>query len=339
MLKIFLKGQRSNRTPLSYPEYIDLFKRSIRYSQGPEDADILVYSSFMDIHDEEEELQLIIAKRPDIKLVILSEEPLWDSLWSEDCFSKQGVVKVGEREVSYVFLNHWTSEIFDFEALPYFITTNNDYFARYGFLFNRNRDYNDSDLRALWDTALNQVAFYAEFQDQTEFDAGFPEYDVSGLVRFRTRVAQGVNGNGVVRVGKRWGNSTVRQLLPDWHLDKLAGLDRRSFIISGIENTHQWNYVSEKIFDAYAAIGVPLYCASSFHAVNRLVSPGSFINLYNLSVDEAVETICAFEPGTEFIENYRASQSMLADLFSRPENLVRERSRVVSEVVSELKTI
>ena len=85
------------------------------------------------------------------------------------------------------------------------------------------------ELKSLWENAPNRVAFYAEFQDDAQFDAYFPEYDVWGLCRYRTLVAQGMNGDGVVRVGKRWGDTTVRQLLPDWHLDKLAALDHRAF--------------------------------------------------------------------------------------------------------------
>jgi hypothetical protein len=109
--------------------------------------------------------------------------------------------------------------------------------------------------------------------------------------------------------------------------------------VSGIENTHQWNYVSEKIFDAFATMAIPLYFAGSFHAVNRLVSPESFLNLYGLSVDQAVEQICSFRPDNEFIDAYRASQTMLAKTFSQPKALVQERRRIVSEVISEIEAL
>jgi hypothetical protein len=339
MKKIYFKGQRSNRTPMSYPEYKKLFQRTIEYSLKPEDADFLIYSCFMDIQDDGKEIQRIFAQRPDIRLVILSEEPLWDSLWSKDCFSKKGSIQIGNHIYPYTYLNHWTTRIYDFEKIPYFITTCDDYFARYAFYFIRNSAFTKRDLKKLWQTAPNQIAFYAEFQDQPQFDIYFPEFDVWGLCRYRTLIAQGINIDGVVRIGKRWGNTVVRQLLPDWHLDKLAGLDKRSIMVSGIENTHQWNYVSEKIFDAFATLGVPLYFAGSYHEASCIVPPGSFLNLYGLSVDDAIEKICSFRPDSEFIDTYCAAQSMLADTFSQPEFLVQERFRVVSEVISELSRI
>lgn len=339
MIKICLKGQRSNRTPLSYPEYNALFQNRIEYSDKPEDADLLIYSCFMDIRDEADEIKRIFAQRPEIRLVILSEEPLWDSLWSNDCFTKKGTIQIGEYNHPYTFLNHWTTNIYDFEYIPYFITTSDDYFARYAFMFNRNQAYKESELKSLWNNVSAQISFYAEFQDDRQFDAYFPEYDVWGLCRYRTLVAREIKSDGVVRVGKRWGNTKARQLLPDWHLDKLAGLDRQSFMVSGIENTHQWNYVSEKVFDAYAVLGIPLYYANPYHGVFRFASEESFLNLYGLTVEQAVDRICSYKVTREFIDAYRAAQSILAKIFSQPMFLVNERMRVVSEVVSEIEAI
>jgi len=339
MKKIYLKGQRSNRTPLSYLAYKKLFQSMVDYSPKPEDADFLIYSCLMDIQNDGEEINRIFAARPNIRLVILSEEPLWDSLWSGDCFLKKNRIRIGDEEYPYTFLNHWTTRIYDFEKIPYFITTSDDYFTRYAYLFNRNRAFKKDELKSLWNTAPNQLAFYAEFEDHTQFDVYFPEYDVRGLCRYRTLIAQGINRDGVIRIGKRWGDTVVRQLLPDWHLDKLAALDKRSFMVSGIENTHQWNYVSEKLFDAFATLAVPLYFAGSFHAATRLVPPESFLNLYVLSVEDAIAKIRSFIPDHEFIDSYCAAQSTLADTFSRPEYLVQERLRVVSEVISELEAL
>jgi hypothetical protein len=339
MKKIFLMGQRSNRIPLAYQEYRRLFQQVFEYTLKPDDADFLVYSCLMDVKNDIDEIERIYSLKTDIRLVILSEEPLWDSLWSGDCFSKNGGFRIGGREYSFIFLNHWTTKIYDFEKIPYFITTCDDYFARYSFLFTRSRGIKASDLKSLWENAPIRVTFYAEFQDNAEFDAYFPEYDVWGLCRYRTLVAQGIKRDGVVRIGKRWGDTPARQLLPDWHLDKLAALNRRSFIVSGIENTHQWNYVSEKIFDAYAAVAIPLYFSAPFHGVIRFVSPESFINLYGLSIEQAVSKILSFIPDANFFDAYLDAQQNLFSVFSQPRNLIEERQRVVSEVLSEFEAL
>ena len=224
---------------------------------------------------------------------------------------------VGEREYPCVFLNHSTTRIFDFEKIPYFLTTSDDYFARYSFLFTRNCTLKAEELKSLWANATIRVAFYAEYRDEDRFDVDFPEHDVRGLCRYRTMVAKTAKGDGILRVGKGWGSKIVRQLLPDWHLDKLAALDRHSFIVSGIDNTHQWNYISEKIFDAFAVLAVPLYFGSRTHGVMRIVPAESFINVYGLTVEQAVEKIRSFKPDKNFIDQYCEAQSMLAETFSQ----------------------
>ena len=240
----------------------------------PEDADFLIYSCFMDIQDDSEELRRIFDTKPEIRLVILSEEPLWDSLWSKDCFSKEGVIRVGDYSYAYTFLNHWTTRIYDFENIPYFITTNDDYFTRYAFLFARNRAFDNAELKSLWETAPNHLVFYAEFQDDTQFDAYFPEHDVWGLCRYRTVIAQGVNGDDVIRVGKRWGDTLVRQLLPDWHLDKLAGLDKRSFMVSGMR-THTSGTMFPKKF-------LMLSPQWRFHCILQVLSMAYIVSLHRI---------------------------------------------------------
>lgn len=336
MLKIHLKGRRANRTPLSYPEYRLLFQQQLTYTQRPEDADLLIYSCFMDIRDECKELSDFCALRPDIKLVILSEEPYWDSLWSEDFTVKNGELLIGESIHPYSFLNHYTTKIYNFEKIPYFITTDNDYFARYSFLFSRNSNFSTSELITSWSNAQIRVAFYAEFRDEEQYDAYFPLCEVRGLSRYRTLIAQGVPGAGTVRVGHGWDGPNWREYLPDWHLDKLATLDKKALMVSGIENTHQCNYIAEKLFDAYAVLAIPLYYASPLHAALRLVPSDAFLNLYDLPVEQAIAKISSFYPDSHFIDAYLEAQTRLAKLFSQPRDLAEERRRVVAQVVAEL---
>jgi hypothetical protein len=339
MKKISLMGQRSNRTPLSYPEYRKLFQNNFEYLHNPEDADYLVFSCLMDMHNNVDEIDRILTLRPDIQLVILSEEPLWDTVYSDNFVLKRRRFSVGERDYPCVFLNHYTTKIFDFEKIPYFLTTSDDYFARYSFLFARNCGLKADQLKALWATAPIRVAFYAEYRDEVIFDAHFPEQDVLALSRYRTLLAKAVKGDGVIRVGRGWGTKIVRQLLPDWHLDKLATLDSNCFIVSGIENTHQWNYISEKIFDAFAVLAVPLYLGSRKHGIERIVPAESFINLHELSVDQAAEKISSFRQDKGFLDQYRLAQSRLAEFFSQPMSLVKERTRVVTELISEFDAL
>jgi len=339
MKKIALMGQRSNRIPFSYPEYKQLFLQQFEYIEKPEDADFLVFSCLMDMRDNQDAIERITKLRADIQLVILSEEPLWDTVYSDAFENKRMRFCFGERDYPCVFFNHSTTKIFDFEKIPYFLTTSDDYFARYSFLFTRNCALKTEELIALWANASIRVAFYAEFRDEKRFDVVFPEQDIRGLCRYRTLLAETFNDEGSIRVGKGWGGDIARQLLPDWHLDKLAALDRNSFIMSGIDNTHQWNYISEKIFDAFAILAVPLYFGSRTHGAMRIVPAESFINVYGLTVDQAVEKIRSFKPDKSFVDTYWEAQRMLADTFARPMSLVEERVRVANEIVFEFNAI
>jgi len=336
MLKVHLKGQRSNRTPLAYPEYRELFRERLEYVDSPSQANLLIYSCFMDIRDEAEELAAILSRNPGIRLVILSEEPYWDLLWSNDLTKKNGQINLSKMDYRYTFLNHKTTGIYDFLNIPYFLTTSDDYFARYAFLFARNAAASSEELLNGWQAAAMQAVFLAEFRSGTESDPLNPHDDIRGLSSFRTRLAQELQGDRIIRAGNGWGSPISRQSLPDWHLDKLAALDRRAMLVSAIENTHQANYISEKLFDAFAVRGIPLYFASPLHWVARLVPSGSFLNLFGLTATEAAQAIGAFTPDACFVDVYKEAQDHLAETFSNPRHLIDERWRVVDEVVSEL---
>ena len=338
-MKIFLSGRRSIRNPFSYPEYRKLFEKKFAYMQQPEDADFLIFSCLMDIRDSEDEVGRILTIRPDIQLVILSEEPLWDTVYSDNFLSKKIKISAGAHDYPCTFLNHATTRIFDFEKIPYFLTTSDDYFARYSFLFNRNSVLKGAEIKSVWMNAPINVAFYAEYRDEVRFDAHFPEQDVRGLSRYRTMVARAVKDDGVIRIGKGWGTKIVRQKLPDWHLDKLAALNRKCLIMSGMENTHQRFYITEKIFDSFAVLAVPLYWGGQKHEVMRIVPASSFINLHNFSIHQAADKICSFRPDKNFLDQYREAQYMLAEKFSQPMFLVKERLRVVSEIISEFDAL
>jgi hypothetical protein len=337
--KIYLFGEHVKRTPFAYPEYRKLFRKNFEYAERPEDADFLVFGVSKNIEKDAEEVRRICSVKPGIRLVVLSEEPLWDTVWSGDVFSKKADLSVGDQRFSYHVLNHCTTKIYDFEKFPYFVTTGDDYFARYSYLFSRHRACKSSELKRLWARAPIRAAFYAEARVAARFDIAFPEQDIAGLCRYRTLIAKKVRGEGVVRVGQKWTASLKRQLLPDWHLDKLATLDRRSFIVSALENTHHCQYITEKIFDAFAVLAIPLYFAGPRHSVKRLVPQSSFINLYGLSVREAVDRINSFEPDNDFLELYCQAQARLTELFSNPSAYVQERKRVVAEVVSEFQSL
>lgn len=331
--KVFIYGKHGKRTPFSYAEYRNLFSHYFEFVDSPIRADYLVVGFCKDLTDGALEISGFMQANPNLKLVVFSEEPLWDTLWDRNFTKQFGIVKVGGEEVIYHVVNHLTSKIYDFECIPYFITTNNNFFLRYANMFKRNTLLNKADYKSKWHSALLKYAFYAEKRIDSSFDVSYENNTVVGLNSYRSQIAASLLPEGATCVGQGWGDAPRRQALPDWHLDKLAALDGQAFIVSGIENTHINNYISEKIFDAFAAQSVPLYFAQPEHGIYRIINEGSFINLAGLGVKEALNKIRSFSVNDVFLENYLVAQEKLYKLFSSPDNYLNERNRVVGETV------
>lgn len=332
--RVHLYGRHSNRTPMHYAPYRRLFERHIDYVDDIGKADTIVTGFDIDFRTAASDLNKKVSVRPELRLLVVSEEPLWDTVWSDVLDESSGSTGQGLNAVSYAVANHVNSNVFAFDELPYFITTNDKFFQRYAQFFQRNAALSVDELLAIWREAPIRAAFYAERRFEERFDIFRPGLAVRGLCSWRTRVAEAVRRGEVVRVGQGWNpDAARRQSLPDWHLDKLTALDRRSLFVSGLENTHHPDYITEKLFDAFAVLGVPLYYAAPSHRIHEICSSGGFLNLYGHSEEAAAAFVDDFEPDAAFAEAYLDTQKALASLFSDPETLNRERDRVVSAVL------
>jgi len=335
-MKVFLFGAHSKRIPLSYPAYRKLAVSEIHFVDDIERADCVLVGFVKDIRDCHEKIFDVKKRNPAIRVVVLSEEPLWDTLWSGDYSQPKGFSRLDGTVCEYEFLNHFTTDIYRFEKFPYFVTTNDDYFVRYATLFHRNSCFGADDILEVWKGAPIRQAYFAEKRAGEKYDMLDSALDVVGLCGFRSVITEGAGEEGVLRVGQGWGNTVRRQMLPDWHLDKLSALDRKAYIVCGIENTHQRYYITEKIFDAYAVLGVPIYYASPQHAVHRLVPEESYINLYGLTADEAIRKVRNFRPDRQFVDAYREAQVRLRTLFSSPVGFWEERRKVLAKICCKL---
>ena len=338
-MKIFLLGKHSNRTPFSYDEYRSLFQRNFIYVNKPEQADFLVLGFYIDIRENIDVIKKSLAINPKIKLVILSEEPLWDTLWSGDFTKKQQRIKIDGFDIEFYFLNHQTTSIFNFDKIPYFLTTSNDYIVRYHCFFQQNSKLTNSEIKAIWNAADIKKAFYAEHRLGDKYNVHIQESDTRGLCSYRTELTLRFQNKNALIVGQGWGKTEKRQKLADWHLDKLAVIRYQSHIVSALENTHQTSYVTEKIFDAFAALAVPVYFASDTHAINNIINSESYINVYGNTIDDAAKNINKFQYTDEFISNYNKQQCDLANLFSDYRIVNKERNRLVKQVHNEFLKI
>ena len=318
-LTVALHGPHARRTPLAYPHLAPLWADHLRFVTGP--ADLAVHGHPHDV--------ITRHRRP----VLLSEEPLWDALWSPDPLADVITLPTGR----VAQRNHHTSAIFAHHRIPTFLLTDPRYIRAYQGLFARNAALTPAAWRDRFAARARDAVFMAEWRDTADYDFTFPEGDVAGLCRWRTRLALATPGR-VLRQGAGWPGSGTRFDLTDWHGDKLRQLDHHARLVSGIENTHQPAYLSEKIFDAFAVGARPLYVASPAHRVHDLgLPPGAWINLHGLAPDQAAQALPAAEDDA-FLADYALAQRLLRDLFT-DDAVAAERARLRDAVVGDLQRL
>lgn len=273
------------------------------------------------------------------KLLLYSEEPLWDLLFSPDPLAQTAqlpVFRAGMRPVRQVnFLN---SGRFVFDKIPYFLLTNHRFANAYAARFAVNAKLDATEWAQQFRQRRDPIAFIAARHRGHHHDTVLLDGQIRGLSAWRSRVAERLVASGARLHGQGWSHHSRRSDLRNWHLDKLVGYGRQSVLLSAIENTHFTDYVSEKIFDAFAMGSIPVYLASPNHAIHRLGLPeGSWINLWGLSEDDAVEHLRSFKPDTETIDAFTQAQRQLAAVFASCDALHHDRHKTAQAIVKTLQ--
>jgi hypothetical protein len=337
VIAVCLLGRHSHRTPLSYAPLQRAANRRIRLVDNPAVADVVVTGFNIDLRENAATLAALLKLRPEIRIVVISEEPLWDTCWAQGFVERDRVLRAGDDEIPYRFLNHENSDIFSFDQVPYFVLTNDRFLLRYQSLLAPQPGLGAQSLLQRWSAAPYRAAFYLERRNTDVFAPSFPERDIEGLSVYRTRVAEMFDGDGVLRVGKGWQDECRRQDLPDWHLDKLTMLRNRTRMLSAIENTHHNTYVTEKPFDAFAAGAIPVYHAGPRHRVFQLLPAQAMINTFGLEPDAAAKRMEDFRPDAAFADAYLETQRRLHRLFTDFEIVTTERQRIINATIAELE--
>ncbi len=340
MIRIFLIGDFWNRQPLAYAPIRDRLSSKIDIVDDPRDAQLALFSHPHDLATHARTLTYLVAANPRLRPVLLSEEPFWDTCWSPDPFTKYQICSAGPAPFGYAVLNHATSTIYDTTDIPYFLLTDPRYIGRYRPLFDRNAGFSASDWLDRWRKAAWDAAFVAERRDEARHAPIFATQGVWGLSGVRGRITNDCKGAKILRSGRGWDVDTRRADLPNWHADKLARLDLKCRYVSGLENTHQTNYVTEKIFDAFAVGGVPLYIAAKSHAVTRYVGEGSWINLAAHLPRKDAPKVQPFDADTtisaDLARAYVGTQNHLAQLFANRARIEDEIDRLSTRLYDAL---
>ena len=339
-LRICLFGRHSHRTPLSYAPLQRVLGDRAVFVTDPAEADVLLTGFVTDLRENAAMLAGLARTGRLPRVVVLSEEPLWDTIWSGDFTRRRRRTVCDGVEIPFAMLNHETTDIFRFARIPYFLLTSDDFAPRYTTLIARQAARPVRDLLAHWQGASLHAAFFAEVREDPRYAAVFPDRDIRGLSVFRTEVARTVTAalppGRVLCAGRGWGAAPRRQDLPDWHLDKLATLHDRVLVASAYENTHHPQYVSEKIFDAFAVGGIPTYVASPGHRIRALVPDTAMLNAHGLTSGEASAQIARCAPDATLAEAWLETAGGLAALFRRADLFAAERRRVIEACLQEI---
>ncbi|MEY8831002.1 hypothetical protein AB9K34_21735 [Sedimentitalea sp. XS_ASV28] len=339
MIRVFTTGRHAHRSPLRYPALADLFRGEIERVERPEQADLHVFAHSVDIAEAP---HAVVAdwRRRRRPVVLLSEEPFWDTIWTRRPLERHLCLNTGFGALPVVQLSHATSAIFRFRELPYYLLTNNRFANAYRWRFARNARRGAGYWRAHFAEHEAGLTFMFERRPGAQHDVAWPEGDIVGLCAWRTRLAESCTGETVQRLGRSWQGGASRFELADWHFDKLMRLDGATGTLAAIENTHQPDYLTEKLFDAFACGARPLGYAGPAHGVHRLGLPGaSWLNLHGLTPAEAAARLRGPFADAAFIAAFHAAQMQLAALFADAGAWVRERRRLKAELLDEFAAL
>jgi hypothetical protein len=352
--KIFLLGSHAKRTPFAYHSYQTGFKKSFKFCDSPEDADLLLLGYVATFQAEKELVSRTLSLNPNIKFCVCSEEPLWETTGlhiqtevdRRESLKSHSVYNLCGRSIDFLYLSHYNVLAPSGDFLPYYITTDDNFYLRYNHLIRRNRlTISSLSLNNLWSSSCSALAsFFMERRiNKNKYQFSFVNPEVKGLSYDRSLLAETLlaqtSESSQVRVeGQGWSkNSGVRQSLYDWHLDKIVRLDQSSLLISAIENTLHPFYITEKVFDAYACQGIPICVASSEHHLNSYLPRQSFVNLYESldSIENSTSTI-RYWPNKclnpDFIDSYMKAQAKLYDMFKSVDLYLDSRAHYQDKV-------
>lgn len=331
-------GRHANRQPFAYPSVLSRCEAWVSVTKSPHYADVLLLAHPGDIH---EEASILSERKSSQRILILSEEPFWDCVWGADLELREQTFETAYGPVHATYLNHCNSEIFDFKEIPYYFLTDLRCFARYAIRFKRNSGKTLEDWKAEFEKHETFTAFIAERRTDPKFERKHESSNVFGLSVFRTRLAQHMANDNVVRKGRGWDKKGFRrQALPDWHLEKLLSFDSRCQFVSALENTHCDNYISEKFFDALAMGGIPIYYASPEHRIHGLSSGSCWINAWNKDEQAVAEIMKTFKIDEQFLGAYSACQKRFyTEYFSTLSAFAREYRRLISTLKHELEAV
>lgn len=251
-----------------YKKYINLYFQPVN---KPQDADVLILQTPASLYTGKYAKQLRKLSRTIKNVFIVCEEPVWNKNtenWTSYLLEEVYVdVKKQRYNISAINLNYITSDIFGYNTIPYFITTNFRYISNYKSAWKQLTELNKSNNLTL----ANRESKYnitglisipnSERWVYKKIDS-FPY-----LANARHLIAESAikTTNDCFFAGRGWQSGTLGKTIyeeqesANWHTDKLNWATTHSRFLFAIENINMPGYVTEKIFDAIFSNSIPIY--------------------------------------------------------------------------------
>ncbi len=334
-LKVALVGPRSNRTPLAYEPYRRLFEKFFDYVTSSE-ADILVFAMSFEIKEFFTANPDQLSSLTEHSVWLISEEPLWDTVWNyEDHTKKFYNLVINGTAIRVNQISHFVNSPYKNLDFPYFLTTDDKFFKYYLLFFNSRLEVKQLPHHKKLGVGL--LEFMNNYSRPEVINS---HGNLIGLGGYRVRLAQYLRHLGMFHVvgqgwaGEKYFPQPTRQQAVDFHLQKLTALESQFGFMLAIENTLQKNYVTEKIFDAFASGSIPIYYANDDHDVFKYFNKGTFFNMVKeRSFEHLVNTINTLDEQTQLDMLYDGIITC-NPLFKDLTLVTRTRKKVVHSIVS-----
>ena len=290
-IKYILYGESKKICMFSYETYLPYLADYFEKVDNVKNADVVIVTFVGDIVNNYKRF-LGFIENSDAKVVLLSEEPLFDTRWSDRIIYENDKTFVrnlrGKKEIELHILSYFTSDIFDFDKIPYFLTTNKNIMGNYrkqiSLLENKN-------LVKHWQQKqYDVVGLQIKRPEEGKFD--FSEIkEGTSLGRLREELIDKFVDDSAIKTKflgsgyeklkhiTEFTNESSRDSA-EWHTTKLNYCSNKSKFLLSIENTICKNYITEKIFDAISTNSLPI-----FFQTHKVDFKFTGINLYNKKIN------------------------------------------------------
>lgn len=269
-IKYTLYGNAQHICMFSYEIYLEHLTEYYEMVSNPKDADVIFVTYVQNIRDNFNRFYNY-QKGSNAKIIILSEEPLWDLSWSSTIkwrgtqqivYGRRNKIKIDIERINFI-----NTDVFSYKKIPFFLTTQKVYTDNYLNFIDKLETENIEDIIQKKNYDVSGVFSCRVQPINNEFNLG-DDIDKKCLNTFRSLLGDTFKENSSLKCDFFGNNNSEYEGLTDitiydsteFHKVKLNWcIDNAKFLFS-FENTMLRTYVTEKVFDAAASASVPIFC-------------------------------------------------------------------------------